>query len=92
MGTVLLGFPLHDADDVDDLEGSLESLPRTIIVQNEHDPFGSALEVTDLFAEHGPIDFGIETNHGIATHDYLDFEHIASLVDELAVPSTTSGD
>lgn len=84
LGCVLLGFPLGDMDGISGVPEGLATLPRTVVMQNESDPFGSAHDVTEYFAEHGPSDFAIETVSGADTHDYLDFEHINALVAEVS--------
>lgn len=78
---VLLGIPYDGiADRVPDFDNNLRQFPRTTVVQNEHDPFGSA----DTVAAH------LEAVQNLAitfvrtpgdTHDYLDFSFIAQQLD-----------
>lgn len=84
LGCVFLGFPLGDMAGIEGIPEGLAKLPRTVVMQNEADPFGSAHDVTEYFAAYGPNDFAIETVPDADTHDYLDFEHIADLVSEVS--------
>lgn len=80
---LLLGFPVHGREDDAELAHAVADLPPTIVVQNEHDPFGSAAEVGAYFAAHTPARYRLQAVPGIATHDYTDFEALTALVDEL---------
>lgn len=74
---VLLGIPYQGiAGTTPDFEQSLKQLPRTTIIQNEHDPLGAAEMIASRLE--------VVQNDAIAlimtsgdTHDYLDFALIA---------------
>lgn len=78
---VLLGIPYDGiAGETPGFDDSLRQLPRTVVIQNEHDPFGTA----DVVAAH------LETVQNTAvtlvrtpgdTHDYLDFPLIGQQLD-----------
>ena len=74
---VLMGIPYQGiAGATPDFEQSLEQLPKTVILQNEHDPLGSAEMVS--------LRLGMVKNDTLTlvvtpgdTHDYIDFSLIA---------------
>ncbi len=87
---VLLGVPLgilraewHAAEDLLPLtehlqrpEDALATLPGSAIVQNEHDPHGSAKDVRALVSASGNDRITVRSTPG-DTHDYMDFAMIS---------------
>ncbi len=71
---VLLGVPHTGiAGDTADFLPSLATLPRTLFVQNEHDPYGSAEGLDALLERSCPPAYELAVVFGNTTHDYLDF-------------------
>ena len=78
VGCIFLGVPYEGiAGATREFDPSLSSLPQTIVLQNEHDPLGSAELVKNRLAHAQNITvISIPGD----THDYLDFSDIASYV------------
>lgn len=78
---VLLGVPYDGiAGTTPDFDISLRRLPRTVVIQNEHDPFGAAdLVAARLEAVRNPVITLVRTLGD--THDYLDFSLVAQQLD-----------
>lgn len=75
--SVLLGIPyLGIASETPEFELSLPKLPKTIIIQNQNDPYGSADYVHDRLqaVPMQQVNFIALPNND--THDYLDFDFI----------------
>ena len=74
---VLLGVPYTGiASDTADFLPSLPTLPRTLFVQNEHDPYGSAEGLDALLERSYPPVYELSVAFDNATHDYIDFEQM----------------
>ena len=86
---VFLGVPLRSIEEQHrdgEVYPGIAKLPATAVVQNEHDPFGDASEVSALVERVVPEAtregrVTVESVPGADTHDYLDFEHYATLLD-----------
>ena len=71
---ILLGVPHTGiAGDTADFLPSMATLPRTLFVQNEHDPYGSAEGLDALLERSCPPAYELAVVFGNTTHDYLDF-------------------
>ncbi|GAA2182538.1 hypothetical protein GCM10009785_22220 [Brooklawnia cerclae] len=75
-GEVFLGLPLEAWADSDEATAYLTDLPPLTVVQNEHDPFGSADDASRFVAAHAPRTYTVEAVPGVSTHDYVDAEAI----------------
>lgn len=74
---ILLGVPHTGiAGDTADFLPSLATLPRTLFVQNEHDPYGSAEGLDALLERSCPPAYELAVVFGNTTHDYVDFEQM----------------
>lgn len=70
---VLMGIPYQGvAGRTPDFEQSLTQLPETVVIQNEHDPLGSAELVASRLAVVKNDTITLVATPG-DTHDYLDF-------------------
>lgn len=77
---LFLGFPLsalRELPHADEVRTAAAHLPRTVVVQNENDPFGTTVEVEAFFEAFGTADFRVDTVPGRADHDYVDFPALA---------------
>lgn len=77
-GCVLLGLPLKIAETSQEFATGLASLPMTIFVQKEHDPFGSYKAVRSFarpIASPATLFIPLAGND----HNYTDFELLAAL-------------
>jgi len=54
----------------------------TIFIQNEFDPVSSFTELKKTLAENSPAGYRLIKNKGNSTHDYEDFESLASITKE----------
>ncbi len=71
MRIVLMGIPMSSAkqEDKDAMHEVAERFGnKLVVVQNEHDPFGSSEEVTKLF---GHTDVVIDIQKDVSTHAYV---------------------
>lgn len=76
---VFLGFPLRVVAGVrPEVAAGLKSLPRTVFVQNEQDPLGSAAAIQAYVEANPPARYKLQELPG-DTHDYTDFKLIAQL-------------
>lgn len=74
---VLLGVPYGGiAGQTPGFDEGLKLLPRTVVIQNDHDPYGSADLVTSVLDTAQNPNISLIVNPG-DTHDYLDFAQIA---------------
>lgn len=74
---LLLGAPITGiAGDTPAFAPSLSALPRTVFVQNEHDPYGSAETLNTFLQVHHPAVYELDVVFDNYTHDYVDFEQI----------------
>ena len=70
---VLLGVPYDGiAGQTSGFDKSLRQLPKTTVIQNDHDPFGSADMITKVVDEAYNPNITLVITPG-DTHDYLDF-------------------
>ena len=80
---VLLGVPKDGvAGDTPAFLPSVGDLPPTTVLQNEHDPYGSAVAVEEWLKPHANASLRFVTIPTNTTHDYLDF---ALITDRLVV-------
>ena len=74
---LLLGTPITGiAGDTPAFAPSLAALPRTVFVQNEHDPYGSADTLNTFLQTYHPAVYELDVVFNNYTHDYVDFEQI----------------
>ncbi len=77
---VFLGLPLGAMHRIAGVEQGMKLLPPVTVVQNDHDPLGSADEAASYIKEFGNGDISVRPARG-ETHDYVDF----GLIEKLAV-------
>lgn len=74
---VFLGVPYGGiAGEITEFLASLTSLPSTIFVQNQQDPYGTAEGLRELLSIHHPRKCELITVPDNDTHDYIDFNLI----------------
>lgn len=79
---VLLGVPLDGiAGRTPEFLPSLAALPATVVMQNEHDPYGAASNVKAQVDAANMADMHFVTVFGDSTHDYGDFAQIAGYLE-----------
>ena len=72
---LLLGVPFTGiAGETPEFLPGLATLPRTIFIQNEFDPYGSAEGLDTLLARSHPSVFDLVVVENNTTHDYTDFD------------------
>lgn len=75
---VMLGVPYDGIDgQTPEFSPSLPSLPPTVFIQNEFDPYGSSESLELLLKNFPPAEYEVVTVPENDTHDYLDFELIS---------------
>lgn len=76
---LLLGVPITGiAADTPGFAASVSALPRTVFVQNESDPYGSAEALLSFLELCHPAAYELDVVFNNDTHDYVDFERIKS--------------
>ncbi len=74
---LLLGTPITGiAGDTPAFAPSLAALPRTVFVQNEYDPYGSAETLNTFLHTYHPAAYELDVVFDNDTHEYVDFERI----------------
>lgn len=78
---ILLGVPYKGiAGETKTFLPSLPALPRTVFIQNEHDPFGDAEGLDALLESSHPSTYDLVVMDGNSTHDYTDYELLEKML------------
>ncbi|MGB4762038.1 MAG: hypothetical protein WBP12_01615 [Candidatus Saccharimonas sp.] len=74
---LMLGVPYKGiAGNTPEFAPALTTLPPTVFVQNEHDPYGDSTGLDTLLTNTHPHDYSVVVVPGNNTHDYTDFTQL----------------